>query len=125
MNQSKDSQTRIGKKTRAILVERFPKAFAPKGSPKLPLRVGVHVDLQRACPDLKKWDIHRALADYAEGPRYWSALVEGARRVDLDGTPCEPVTAGTAAWARKKIAEFRFPLPPELQAPAPTTQVAE
>lgn len=115
---TKTKQKRVAAAIRAVLVERFPRTFFPKGVSKLPLRIGIHIDIKRACPDLDKWDIKCALDDYTYGPRYWASLVAGAHRVDLEGNPCgEVVTASTQAWAAKKIAGFPFPLPPELRAP--------
>lgn len=121
LNWTKQKKRKVAKVMRAILVERFPKVFMPKGTAKLPLRIGIHVDIGREAPDLDKWEVKCALDDYTHGPRYWSVMVEGAARVCLTGESCEKVTAAQAAWAARRIATFPFPMPPELRPPAATT----
>ena len=98
-------------KTRAILAERFPLAFFPRHFTKKPLKVGIDRDAKARCPDLLFTDIARAIKDYVSGPKYWLAMVEGAVRVDLDGSPAGTVGDAAAAYAAKRLRDYPYPLP--------------
>jgi sRNA-binding protein len=74
-------------RTRAELVQRFPKCFQPRGQAKLPLRVGIFGDIRKAWPEIGWGPLSRALANYTSGPTYLQAIVEGAPRYGLDGAP--------------------------------------
>lgn len=106
MEKTLPSNRKLAAKTRAVLEQRFPDVFVGRGVDKFPLRLGIHVDIKRACPELGTWTIKAALADYTHGPRYARCLVEGAPRIGLDGSPDGVVTAGNAAWAAKTLAGF-------------------
>lgn len=88
---------------RALLVKRFPRCFAPKGAPKLPLKIGIYRDLCAACPDLTHRKIHRAIRDYTTGLTYLRALRSGADRLDLDGWPVGTVSPEQAEGARIRL----------------------
>ena len=104
---------RLANQTRPILAERFPLAFAAKGSPKRPLKLGIDKDVIAACPDLTGKQINAAIADYCYGPRYWIAQIEGRPRVDLAGNLDGVVTAEQAKHAADGLAKFPYPLPAE------------
>lgn len=86
-------ERKLATHTREILVERFPKAFMPKGADKIPLKLGIRADIRAACPDLSGLAVGVALFDYVSGFKYRDALKEGADRVDLDGNPVAKVIA--------------------------------
>ncbi len=95
------------RETRAILVERFPNVFAAKGAAKRPLRLGIHVDIIRACPDLSIRDVRNALADYTSGFKYLEGTVAGVKRIGLDGNAYEPVTERQGANANARMEAMR------------------
>lgn len=104
----------IAAETRVLLVSRFPKCFMPKGKAKLPLKIGIDKDLAEQCPDILAVHIRIAMRDYCGGPRYLREMVEGARRVALDGSDAGFVTKDAARAAvfmldgvNKRIAEAR------------------
>lgn len=70
---------------RAFLVQKFPFCFVPKGEPKRPLKVGIHVDMQRlgVLPTSKR--IKAFLGDYTRGPIYLEAVAAGGPRYGLEG----------------------------------------
>lgn len=84
---------------REILHETFPNAFAAKGEEKRPLAIGIEGQIHLRCPELSKWHLAAAIADYTRGPTYLRNVVEGAQRVDLEGEPNGLVTASEAAYA--------------------------
>jgi ProP effector len=96
----------VAAELRAFLADTFPECFKPKRVPKLPLKIGIRRDIALLCPELAWNHLQWALADYTSGPRYWSALVEGATRVDLFGEPAGTVSAEHAAIGRQRLAEI-------------------
>ncbi|MCG1042071.1 ProQ/FinO family protein [Mycetohabitans sp. B8] len=80
----------------------FPKAFPKKPEPKLPLKLGIHIDAMQHAKKLglTEAQIKDAIATWCQGNRYWSCLVEHAARVDLQGNPVGEVSAPQAARAR-------------------------
>jgi sRNA-binding protein len=93
------------RKTRAILVERFPSCFAPKDGQKRPLKIGIYRDLRNACPDLPKNKIVNFLACYTRGYNYLRAVAAGESRVDLQGNVTEPMSTKHGAWARQVLVQ--------------------
>lgn len=89
--------------TRAILVERFPRCFMPKGERKVPIKIGIYHDLRTAASDISSRKIHRALQDYTTGRTYRRAMIAGAARLDLDGWPVGIVTTDEAEDARERL----------------------
>ncbi|MDR5741112.1 MULTISPECIES: ProQ/FinO family protein [unclassified Caballeronia] len=85
------------------LQRRFPVAFPKNPAPKVPLKVGVIDDLLQRASDIGLTDaeIRNAIKVWCRGARYWSSLVEGAARVDLDGNPTGNVSAADAGRARQ------------------------
>jgi sRNA-binding protein len=58
-----------------------------------PLAVGIHRDVRAAMPELPATALGQAMRYHVGNPAYLSALaVPGAMRVDLDGSPVEPVS---------------------------------
>lgn len=89
---------------RVTLVELFPLAFSPKGSPKKPLSVGIDRDIIARAPTLNKAHVKMFLGAYVGGPKYLSALTEGAERIDLDGNVVGTVGAEAARVAAVRLA---------------------
>ena len=94
---------RKARATRAVLVDTFPKCFAPRRASKLPLAVGIHADIRALLPEIGAGLLAAALIDYTGGPTYLSNVVEGAPRFGLDGKPCGVVTAAQAAHAAERL----------------------
>lgn len=92
---------RIGFEVLGKLAERFPKAFRLED--KRPLMVGVYYQLRARCPDISARHLFFALHEYMETPSYQSLLVEGARRVSLNGNPAGVVTEAEAERAREAL----------------------
>ncbi|MEJ2769253.1 ProQ/FinO family protein [Mycetohabitans sp. B46] len=84
------------------LQKHFPKAFPKKPEPKLPLKLGIHIDAMQHAKKfgLTEAQIKDAIATWCQGNRYWDCLVEHAARVDLQGNPVGEVSAPQAARAR-------------------------
>jgi ProP effector len=93
----------IAEHVRAILVERFPAAFAGKGEEKKPLKIGIAEDLLLAMPELTRRNLAFALADYTWGPTYCRHVIAGAARIGLDGAPCGTVSEAEAAFATDRL----------------------
>lgn len=95
------------RRVRAVLAERFPLCFAPKGAPgKRPLKIGIGLDVALALPELSRHSIAVALEDYTWGPTYLAGMTTGAERIDLDGAPCGEVSETEAHHARARLAMF-------------------
>jgi ProP effector len=87
------------------LRQRFPRTFARLNArTRRPLKVGIHIDIQAAMPDLNPIGILRALRFYIGDLRYQQACIEGAARVDLDGNSAGIVTAAQAKSAQHLVA---------------------
>lgn len=95
---------------RAILVERFPNCFMPKGAPKKPLATSILKMVADACPDLDYREIRYALRDYMGGRTYLRTMVADADRFDLQGRVCGVVSERAAARAAEdlKALEARY-----------------
>jgi ProP effector len=85
------------------LAEQFP-GIAPRGQACRPLKIGVHLDLAEALPDMDADAITTFCKIYTAATRYRRSLTEGAARVGLDGQPVGIVTAQDAAHAAKLLA---------------------
>lgn len=90
-------------RTRAVLVERWPRCFKPKGAPKLPLKVGIVDDIQREMPEIGYRRLLHALTDYTGGATYLRAIVVGGERIDLNGEPAGIVTRSDADHALARL----------------------
>jgi sRNA-binding protein len=90
---------------RALLVERWPSCFSPKGAQKRPLKVGIVQEVVAALPGARPALIATAIADYAAGPTYLGNMVAGAERIDLDGRQAGRVTGDDARHAVARRAE--------------------
>jgi ProP effector len=96
--------------TIALLAARFPDTFATELAKVRPLAVGIFHTLQLRCPDISPMQLRAALRAYCRHGAYLRSLVEGAARIDLDGSPpvdgeatgC--VTADAAQHAAARIA---------------------
>jgi ProP effector len=88
---------------RGKLCELFPACFRGIKQPKLPLKVGIHVDILARVPDIDGRVLSNALNDYVSGATYADAMVIGAKRVDLDGNPAGEI-GRAEAFAYRRIA---------------------
>ena len=105
---SKRSKTLTGydyHETRAQMHARFPGVFTARGTPPVPLRVGISQDL-RAIPDLGLTAIRlrKFMRAWTQRGEYQNALAAGGPRFDLDGTPAGLVTEDQVVMARREIA---------------------
>jgi ProP effector len=78
----------------------FPRAFPRNPASKVPLKVGILRDLlaRAAALGLSERDIRNGVKLWCRGQRYWTCLVEGNERVDLNGTSTGFVTAAEAEY---------------------------
>lgn len=88
---------------RSALHLAFPKAFMAKGQDKVPLAVGIYHDIRKAMPEMRAFQLSRALHDYTTGALYLRAMKAGAVRVDLDGAPRGSVSDQHAAEAQERL----------------------
>jgi ProP effector len=129
--------------TLLALRQRFPHAFARlSDNRRRPLKIGIHVDIQAAMPDLDKIALSRALRFYVSDVRYHRAVTEGTKRIDLDGNAAGTVTAAEAENSQRSVAGIEAKLaqrrdwrvrvraksggeksPPEKPPPAPPTRL--
>lgn len=96
-NESRNSVIRA---TRAILVQRFPLAFMPEGSPKIPLKVGIARDVVSACGDIPADHINTFFGNYVGSYRYQEAIIAGEHRFDLEGKIAGGITEHEKNHAR-------------------------
>lgn len=104
-----------------MLVERFPYCFAEKGAPlKMPLKIGIGLDILLAMPELSAYSIAAGLEDYTWGASYCLACKAGAERIGLDGKADGKVSQAEAEHALSRLALFeRSNKKSEASAPAP------
>jgi ProP effector len=86
---------------RAELVRRWPSCFQRAGKRKAPLKIGIMKDLIAAGVPGSLL-LRASISDYTGGLTYLRAMVEGARRVGLDGQPAGTVTAEDAEGATRQ-----------------------
>ena len=89
-------------RTVAELVAAFPLAFSTEPERIRPLGIGIKQRIYERCT-LSHRDIGAALRCYTGRVAYLYAIVEGAARIDLDGTPNGTVAAKEAAHAAEQI----------------------
>jgi ProP effector len=83
-----------------IMAERFPRAFT---DPPRPLKIGITKDLIAAVDSVTAQAIRDAIALWCKRPSYLQVQIEGAARIDLDGTVVGAVTAEQAAGAKDRL----------------------
>jgi sRNA-binding protein len=87
-----------------ILVKAFPKAFFPQGRNCLPLRLGIFEALDAALPPgIDRSRLKLYLGIYTKQPRYLRELIQGAVRIDLNGSPTGRVSAKQATSAAGRL----------------------
>jgi sRNA-binding protein len=105
--------------TLIALHKRFPSCFAPlRQSHRWPIKIGVHIDLLEAAPDLPPEAIGRALAFYTTGPAYLQSMLPGRTRIDLSGAAFGCVTPEQAATSKQRLAKRQ---PRQKATPPPPT----
>jgi sRNA-binding protein len=88
-----------------IFRARVPRCFA-RHHP-IPLKIGIHLDIAAALPELPTTDIGRGLKFYVSRFVYLESCIEGATRIDLNGDPAGVVSAAEAANAQRWLAKRR------------------
>lgn len=76
-----------------MLIKLFPKAFSKDQV--RPLKIGIFNDIKARVVDVKDLSITKvraALRVYTTRPEYLQSIVEGAKRIDLDGNEVDTVT---------------------------------
>ncbi|HWZ08222.1 MAG TPA: ProQ/FINO family protein, partial [Bradyrhizobium sp.] len=71
--------------------------------PKKPLKVGIDKDILAADPELDAEIVKLVLRIYVTHETYRKVMIEGARRVDLDGNPAGFVTKSQAELSAMKL----------------------
>lgn len=94
--------------TRAFLMKRFPLVFMPFDQPKIPLKIGIRMDIIMVEPTMDWNNLHLALKDYTNGRSYLRNMEPGAYRIGLDGLPAGVVTEEQAAFAAAKLAKLEI-----------------
>lgn len=75
-----------------VFIEKYPRAFLPKDSVETkPLRIGVFTRLTAENRDIPRIIVAEALKSYTLKDRYLRALLTCSDRVELDGSPFQPV----------------------------------
>ncbi len=87
------------------LQKQFPIAFPKNPAPKIPLKLGIHKDLFELSESLgiSNMELREAVKAWCIGNRYWSCLVEGAVRFDLEGNAAGLVTKIEADIAASRL----------------------
>jgi sRNA-binding protein len=87
---------------------RFPDVIGPvnRHFGRRPLKIGIHNDIAALLPEAQAQTIGLAMRLYTTHSGYRRALVEGAPRVDLNGTQVSSVTAEDAGRARELVERF-------------------
>lgn len=106
----------------ARLQKHFPKAFPKNPAPKVPLKVGTFEDLTQHAAKLalNEAELREAIRTWCSGARYWSCMVEGAKRLDLEGNEAGVVTQADAKRAQQlKARRAGGSRPPKAKPAAP------
>jgi ProP effector len=91
--------------TLLLLRTRFPQCFLRLDSrSRPPLKIGIHLDIIAAMPELLAADVRNTLRLYTGDAKYLSGCTEGKDRIGLDGQPVGAVTAAEAAHCRDSLA---------------------
>lgn len=92
----------------------YPGAFPEKGKARLPLKVGIHLDITAHFADqgtpVSASLLRQAMAFYMSRMGYLRACQENANRVDLQGQTAGTVSKKDAAYAKEKLTEIRSKL---------------
>jgi ProP effector len=103
--------------------EQFPLAFAKADARfRAPLKIGIHVDVFAAMPELTREDVSRALKFYVTRYCYLKSCTEGRARVGLDGSPAGTVSLAEAENAAKWLARRQKRKKPSAPQPTPQPQ---
>jgi ProP effector len=84
------------------LIVQFPECFKPPDQTPRPLKIGIHLDVAAALPDVSRNDQDLAFGIYVRTKAYHATLVEGAPRIDLNGDPAGAVSAVEARPRKPK-----------------------
>lgn len=102
------TRQKLANTIRAELRRRFPLCFRGHGADKWPLKTGIAYDAMTRCPDLDPDQIRIALADYCNGQKYLTALLDiGRPRRDLDGNQSGEVSRLDAWQARRRLERLK------------------
>jgi ProP effector len=84
----------------ATLQKNFPRAFPRSPTPKVPLKVGILKDVlaQAASIGLNERDVRNGIKLWCRGHHYWTCLIAGSGRIDLNGAVVGVVSAEEAEY---------------------------
>jgi ProP effector len=99
----------------ASLSEHFPKAFPADPRAIRPLKIGIDIDIRKACPELNEKLLRQVLGGHTQRYSYLKALARGGERIDMQGNPVEVITAEACAKAKEKLKERLNDQPKEIQ----------
>ncbi|MFJ4053865.1 ProQ/FinO family protein [Pseudomonas sp. NPDC089743] len=91
------------------LQKHFPLAFPVNPAPKVPLKEGIFKDAEQHLEllGLTREQLKLGISTWCRGARYWTAMVENAPRLDLNGQPSGTVTAAQALHAKQQASRQR------------------
>lgn len=115
-----DKESRLAhvKEALGLLYVNFPKAFIKEGNVK-PLKIGIFNDLKgkiEGIEGLTLSKVRAALRMYTSQLRYLHSVVEGAKRIDLEGNEIEDIiTSEHVEYAKGRISEINAKSKPKSQ----------
>ena len=89
-----------------MLAHHYPKTFFETGQRRMPLKIGIDVDIQKDGSLTDLTTINDIIYFYVGHIGYSYNTKAGVSRLDLDGNPCEKVTESEQRAAEQKIEEF-------------------
>jgi ProP effector len=87
----------------STLTVQYPQAFPLDARLIRPLKIGIHMDIRAAHPEIDPRALRIALAKWCSRPVYQWTLAQGGARVDLYGQPAGEVTPEQQAHARERL----------------------
>lgn len=90
-----------------VLCEKWPSLFTPE-TPVVPLKINIHLDIMTALPEYSQRAVKLTLAYYFRVTKeaYLMKLITGGSRYNLQGNPCEVVTAQAQEMAQKRLTKL-------------------
>jgi ProP effector len=103
----------MSNETIGALAAKFPKAFFVYERRRRPLKLGIHLDIAAAAPEIPAKEIRTALRIYVTNTGYLHACKAGATRIDLNGEPAGCVTDDEARNAAERRTARSKPAAPK------------
>lgn len=102
------ARQKLANPIRAELRHRFHLRFRGHGADKWPLKTSIAYDVMTRCPDLDPDHVRIAIADYCNGLKYLTALLDiGRPRRDLAGNQAGEVSRRDAWQARRRLERLK------------------